>query len=204
MSKTNYVAEANKILEQALQYKNSSNWKSVMEKHGTTLSKMNVSEVCKFPCYLVQSTINISKNDLVSKLWNIDDNKVKENDPSVMSWIEVEKGENWKVCSQYNKMSWPIWNRHTVFAQVKIEKDEKTTYLVAFSTCHSKAPPDPANFVTTQLHMSVFEYIDNGNGTTIVSRIALMDPSGKIPEFIVNAFCGNMIQMMNRWKKLYA
>ena len=93
-----------------------------------------------------------------------------------------------------------IWSRHSVFAQVKLEK-ENVTYLVAFSVDHPFAPRDDKNFVTTKIHMSVYEYIDNKNDTTDVTRIALVDPCGNIPVWLVELFAGNMVNLFNKWKE---
>jgi hypothetical protein len=199
MTSNDYILQANEILEISLSAKNSEKWDFVLEKEGTILKKKSLPEICSFPCYLAETTINKPRDKVVEKLWNIDESGAKKNDPKLSSWVEIEKKDNWKVCSQYNKMGWPIWDRHTVFAQVKIEKNN-IIYLVAFSIEHPNAMPDNSKFITNKLHLSVYEYIDNGNNTTNISRITLVDPKGSIPQWIVELFSGNMVNMLNLWK----
>jgi hypothetical protein len=74
---------------------------------------------------------------------------------------------------------------------------------VAFSVDHNSAPTDTKKYVRTILHMSVYEYIANSDNSTTISRIALMDPCGAIPDWVVNMFSGNMVVMFNKWKHEY-
>ena len=198
-----YNTQANKVLECALKLFDLEEWKQVSEKMGTKLFKLTPDKCdfpCDFPCYKTTTTINKPKNDVVSKLWNVTEQKTKEYDPKLISWTEVERKDNWKVCSQYNEMGPFIWQRHSVFAQVKIEIGD-VTYLVAFSVDHPNVQTDTTKYVRTNIHMSVYEYVDNKDGTTDVTRVALVDPCGKIPVWIVELFAGNMVDMFNKWKK---
>lgn len=195
-----YNKRANELLEFALKTMQSTEWQQVSEKLGTKLYKLKLPDKCDFPCYMTKTTIDQPKDTVVSKLWNVTEQKTKEWDPKLTSWREVERKDNWKVCSQYNEMGTLIWPRHSVFAQVKLEK-ENTTYLVAFSVDHPSAPTDKKNFVTTKIHMSVYEYVDNGNNTTNVTRVALVDPCGNIPVWLVELFAGNMVNLFNKWKE---
>ena len=195
-----YNERAEEVLNFAQETIKSSTWEFVCEKLGTNLYKTNLPDKCDFPCYMVKTTINKSKESLVAKMWNATEQDTKDWDPKVTSWEEVDCGNNWKVCSQYNAIAPLIWSRHTVFAQVKLEK-ENATYLVAYSIDHPKVTHDASKYVMAKVHMSVYEYVDNKNNATDVTRIALVDPCGKIPTWLVELFAGNMVNMFNKWKE---
>ena len=192
--------QALEVLSYALNVRNTYKWQFVTEKLGTTLHKTYVPEKCDFPCYMAKTVIQQPKDTVISKLWNVTEEMAKKWDPKMKSWTELERNENRKVCSQYNEMGALIWPRHTVFAQEKIELNG-ITYLVAYSVNHVKAPLDTKNYVRTNLHMSVYEYIANGSGSTTVTRIAMVDPSGSIPVWLVELFANSMVNMFNMWKE---
>jgi hypothetical protein len=186
-------------------------WKHVVTKENTELYKKKYPDICPIPCYLTTTTIGKPMNELVNKIWLMDEDKAKENDPKLTMWTEIDKGVlddniSWKVCSQYNSMMWPIWPRHIVFAQVKINRPAtsdkpETTQLVAFSVDHEKAPIDTKTHVQAIVHLSVYDFISNKDGSTIINRITQVDPKGGIPVGLINMYATNQVDMFNRWKK---
>lgn len=195
-----YVVDAKQLLATAqTEMDDKVGWTHVVTKEGTELSKKSRPDVCSFPAYLVKTVINKPKEEVVNKIWGVNEGLAKKNDPKLLSWTEVEKGDTWKVCSQYNATAWPAWTRHLVFSQVRIDNGNKT-YLIAKSVDHPKAPTDTTQYVRAHLYMSVYEYSDNGNSTTTVRRITHIDPKGALPVWLVEAYAGNLVNMFNMWK----
>lgn len=196
-----YITKAYDVLAEAKNRLKNNKWHHVVTKKGTELYKCDMPHICPTPCYLTKTIINQPLNTIVNKLWMINEDGAKENDPSVTDWAEIEKGLNYKVCTQHNKLMWPFWPRHVVFSQVKIEEKD-ATYLVANSVDHVKAPYDDDNYVRSFIHMSVYEYKAIDDNNTQITRITQVDPRGYIPISIVNLFATNQVDMFNRWKKL--
>jgi len=146
-----------------------------------------------------QLSINQKINWLI-KFWAVNEELAMKNDPKLTMWREVEKGNNWKVCSQYNSMMWQMWPRHTVFAQVRFDEGN-TTKLVAYSVDHPSVPRQDKTHVRSNVHMSVYEYKDNGDNTTQVTRITQIDPCGSIPVALVDLYSGNLVNLFNSWKR---
>lgn len=198
---TKYFEKAQIVLARVDEIKaDKQKWAFVADKHDTLLFKKDYPKICSLPCYLTQTVFAKSRKELVDKIWVMDEDKAKKNDPKLTMWKEVEKGDGWKVCSQYSGMMWPIWPRHVVFAQVKIE-EKGVTRLVAFSVDHKKAPVNAKTHVEAHVHMSVYEFVDNKDKTTTVSRYTHVDPMGGIPDWLVNMYATNQVDMFNRWKK---
>lgn len=195
-----YIEDARKILELYKIRRDDGNWTTVLEKEGTTLQSQNYPE-CSIPAYMVKTTIHKSKSELLKKLWDIDEAGAKKNDSKIQSWRIVGcKGDDWKVIEQITNMMFPIWSRQLIFAQVKINSiEENTTYLVGFSVNHPDAHIDK-NSVLAHLHMSVYEYSSNSDGSTTITRITQIDPKGTIPVSLITAFSGNLVTMFNNWK----
>jgi autonomous glycyl radical cofactor GrcA len=194
-----YVVQAQAILKRLNEINSDEQkWQFVVTKEGTSLYKKTYDN-CPTPCYLTQTTIAKSKDALLNNIWVMDEKKAKVNDPKLSMWTEVEKGQGWKVCSQHNEMGWPIWPRHIVFAQVRFD-DGNVTHLVAFSVKHKKAPVDVATHVEAKLHMSVYRFEQNKDGTTTINRYAQLDPCGNIPIWLVNMYAANQVDMFNRWR----
>jgi hypothetical protein len=205
VDKKSVMARAEKLLNDALQLIETNTWEEVKTVDETKLSKCDMPKRCPTPCYLTETTIEKPIETLVDRLWSINEKGAKVNDPSVMDWREVVKDANYKIVEQHNKMMWPIYSRHMVFSQAKFEgKDEKNNnivYLVAQSIDHPDIPLDENNYVRGHIHMSVYKYKQKGPTTTEIQRIAMVDPCGKIPVQLVNAFAHKQVEMFNMWKK---
>ncbi len=190
--------QAIQILERFRQMNAETGWQHSVSKQDTKLEQKTYSN-CPFPAYRVTTKINKPKDVVVNKIWQVNEAGAKKNDPKVVMWRLLEEKESYKVIEQYNGMPWPIWHRQVVFAQNRFDDGNKT-YLVAFSVDHPSAPVQKATHVLTSLHMSVYEYVDNGDGTTNVTRITQVDPNGSIPVTLVTAFSDGLVDMFNMWK----
>lgn len=199
--KNPYEDTARKLLDEARKLKEEQEgWTDVVEKDGTKLQKKDRKDICNLPCYLVSTKIKKSMADLVDKIWGVNEERAKKNDPKLLMWKQVEGYPDWKVCSQYSGMA-PFWPRHMIFAQTKFEeKDGKTVYLVAHSIKHSDVNVDTKTHVEGKLHLSVYEFKDNGDGTTSIWRLTQADPCGSVPHWLINWYATNLVDMFNRWK----
>jgi len=197
-SQLNYIAQATELLGEAKQLFNDSDWKHVSTKNGIDLHSMD-NGTCPFPAYRVRSTFNKSKDELVNNIWGVNSvEQAKVNDPKLVSWERIAFGDNWKVISQTNTTVWPIWPRQIIFCQVKFEEEDHT-YLVGRSVDHQGASLVDGH-VLAHLHMSVYDYCDNKNGTTTVNRITLLDPKGQMPVGLVTMYAGNLVNLFESWR----
>lgn len=203
---TDYVKTAQTVLAKAKAIRDDetkTKWEHIVTTEGTELYKKEMLDICPVPCYLAKTVIKKPLQSMIDKLWMIDEKGIRSNDPSVKEWKEIEKTDQYKICSQYNKMGGMfVWDRHAVYAQVKIE-EAGSTYLVAFSVTHPSAPFDEKNYVCGKIHMSVFELKKDTEdpNSTFVTKIALIDPSGDLPVSVINMFASTQVEMFNRWKK---
>ena len=149
---------------------------------------------------MVVVTFRKSMAELLNKIWTIDEAQAKINDPNVQSWCEIEKGANWKVWSQINTLGFIIWPRHTIFAKTKIDYGNKC-YLVAHSVKYPGIKVNTRTHVENIIHLLVYEFEENANGTTSVWCIVQVDPKGLIPTWLIDMYSTNMINMFNRWKQ---
>jgi hypothetical protein len=176
-------------------------WKLISNITGTKLYEKDRKDVCPLPCYLVETDIKQEKDVLVGKVWDVNEDGAKLNDPKILTWeeVDVDKSAGWKICSQKNSAGWPVWPRQFIFAQTKIEEKD-TTYLVAHSVVHSDVKVDEKKYVRGNIHLSVYAFKDNGDKTTNVWRITQVDPCGNIPHWLVKMYSANLADMFNRWK----
>lgn len=194
-----YVKYAPKVLNTFWNLHNRNSWINQLTRNGVELSSTTVDN-CPFPAYHVKATFNKTREEMVNKIWGVDSEvKAKKNDPKLVTWKCVERGPNWKVIDQTNSAIWPIWPRQITFSQVRID-DGRHTYLIGTTTEHNDAVDHSYDHVTAHLHMSVYDYCDNGDGTTTVDRVVLLDPKGNIPVGLVTMYSKNQIDLFSSWK----
>lgn len=175
-------------------------WNPVMEQDGIKMYKLPRPNVSPIPCYLVEATYNKPKDELMNKIWDITEETAKKYDLKISMWTIVEKGDDYKVCSQYTDMIWPVWPRHIVYAQYKID-DGDTTHFVSFSVDHPNVKTNESTHVRSKVHLSVYSYCDNRDGTTTVRRVLQVDPCGNVPTSVVDYFSTSVMNMFAMWKK---
>jgi hypothetical protein len=195
-----YIEEAKKALKQALKIKLSGGWSHVITKEHTELYRKEVPKICPIPCYLFITTINKLKDELINNIWNTNEKTARNNDPNLIMWEKVEQGDNWQVYSQHNAMVFPLWTRHSVFSQSKFEH-KNVTYIIGHSVDHPNVEYKNDSYVRTHVHFFLYEYTDNGDNTTSISCITLVDPKGNIPVFLIDIYTENIVNMFNLWKK---
>ena len=198
--KTNntYFELATSVLRKAKKYL-LEDWTLISKnENGTILEKKHFPSISSFECYRLNTIINKSKEELVNKIWDVDENIVKKNDPEISSWVQLESGENWKICQQFNNMPMPLYMRELLFTQAKIE-EENTTWLVATSIPdHSAKSDHPYWCVRAHIYMSVWGFTTISPTQTNVCRIIHVEPSGLIPPFVVDATVSKHIKIIEK------
>lgn len=193
-----YIKDAEKVLNKAINLflEDENNWEYITTVEGTKLVKQTISDI---PCYLGSTIINKPIEKLINKVWKIDVNTAMKNDSTMTDCKIIESSNVHRVYSEYHKMTWPVWPRHVVYAQVKVEENN-ITYIVSYSINHSKVPLDTNNYVRSNVIMSVYEYVPIDKNITSVRRLTQIDPCGTIPKFIVDVFANKQIEKLNSWK----
>jgi hypothetical protein len=197
-----YIIDADKVLIKAkkLLGDNEDKWDRITTKNGTSLFKYDSSNNSEVPHYLVSTIIDKPINDLVDIIWRINENEAKKRDATLTDCKNIEKSEYHRIYSQHHSMTWPVWPRHLVYAQVKFDEGD-VIYIVSYSIKHPKVPLDEDNYVRSHIHMSVYEFKEINRVKTSVKRIAQIDPCGTIPTVIVNTFTNNQVNIFNTWKQ---
>lgn len=191
---------ADNVLNEAKQLFKDGSWDHVLTRADISLHKKSLDK-CPISAYLVTGTYSKSKEDMVNKIWNVSSPEdAKKNEPNLNMWKLLDRGLNWKIVSQCVNMPFPVWPRHAVFEQVRYDINNDT-YLVGFSVDHPDIQLHSSTHVTAHLHMSVYEYHDNGNKTTTVKRITLVDPKGWLPISVVEAKSQDLVDLFISWKK---
>lgn len=193
----NYLDTAKQILSETKNCLEEKDWTMMTNQNGIILEKKEFADTC--PCYRISTTIAKPHYELSNNIWQVDESKVMQNEPTVTLWKQLESGDDWKVCLQRNKMQWPIWPREVIFAQTRIEESD-TIWLVAHSIEHPMNNLRESQYVTAQIHKSVFGFKDLGNGNTAIYRVAHIDPKGFIPQTFINMFAGNFCKLIESWK----
>lgn len=125
MENNKYVSTASDVLREAKNYLSQQDWTHISKnKNGTILKKKDFPSISPISCYMIHATINKPVAELVSKIWDVNEDIVKNNDREITSWKQLESGPNWKVCHQTNSAPFPIWPRESAFSQVKIEESD--------------------------------------------------------------------------------
>lgn len=193
-----YLTKALELLNETKQSLKETDWTFVSETNSTLLEKKEYPEICPTPRYKVKTDISKNTQELINKIWCADYNSSKADDVDIIDWQIIDSRDDWKVIRQTNKMPWPIWTRESVVAQVKIV-DDNITWIVSYSVNHTLAPIDEANYVRTNVYMSVYGFENNGN-STIVYKVVQIDPSGSLPVSVVNMYSSKLVSALNKWK----
>ena len=198
MSENEYTAKAMKLLNRVKSLVNCTDWELVSDTDGIKLESKEYPDICPILCYRVNGMVPKSTEELIDMVWNVTEKSNKEEDPDILEWKIVESGDNWRVCSQINKMQWPLWSREVVFSQVKII-EPNTSWLLSFSVDHDKQPEDDTKYVRAVVHMNVFRFEKVGNNTR-VWKFSHIDPSGYIPVAVINLYASKLIQVIKKWQ----
>lgn len=188
MSTNPFLASANKLLERAKAYLSETDWTNVNSgSKKTTLTKKYFSDLSSIACYVLITESDKSVEQLTSKIWDVNEGIVKQNDKEITMWRQPCSGENWKVCHQTNSTPWPLWHRELVFQQTRVVEGD-TTWLLASSVDPKEATvkTDPKHCLANVI-MSVWKFTKMNENKTEITRMIHIEPKGLIPEMFVNA-----------------
>lgn len=195
MEQNKYMVSAVEVLRKAKEYLGQKDWTQVSKKEDWTVLKKKSFNISQIPCYILESVTHKPAQELVSKIWDVNEEIVKKNDHEIASWQEIEKGPNWKVCNQTNSAPWPIWPRELVFYQAKIQ-DNNTTWLVASSIEHPNVPLRDTQYVRANVIMSIWGFTPIDQNKTKVCRIMHVEPKGDIPVFLVTSTVNKHVKII--------
>ena len=195
-----YLQKANKILGNSKHKLVEKNWNIISNKNNIILESKEYPKICSVPCYRLNSIINKSQGDLLNKIWFTNEKKMMKEDSDIIEWKILESGNNWRICRQINKSTWPVWERETVFAQVLIY-DNDNIWIVAFSVDHPKAPLQDNKYVRVIVHTSVYGIIKSTNQSSYVWKLSQIDPGGSINASMVDIYSNKLIDIVENWKK---
>ena len=175
-------------------------WKPYKNDGIVTMEYKYHPDVCDLARYLISTTIKKPINTLVDYVWDATLESMQKDDPSVKELEILEIGANYKVRRIVHGMSWPVWDRETVFNQVKYHEGNNI-WLIGYSIDHHRAKLTPSKNVRTNLHLSVYKYTALDENTTSIQRVAQIDPSGNIPHFIVESVAGKAMKTFKSWSE---
>lgn len=193
-----YDQQANVLLNEAKENFGSTGWIDYKKGDGITMEYKYFPDVCDLARYRIQATIKKPLNTVVGFVWDATQESMQKDDPSVKVMEVLETGNNCKVRRIVHGMSWPIWDRETVFAQMK-HQNGNDVWLIGFSVDHDSAPLKPKEYVRTKVHMSVYKYSPIDENTTLIQRVAQVDPCGAIPHWAVEQKAGKAMETFKSW-----
>jgi len=200
MSLHKYLNDAINVLNSAKLYLTQPKWLTIYNKDGTLVHKKDFNDISSISCFILQKNIAKPKMELVNKIWNVDENIVKKNDPEIKLWKKIEEGDYWKVCYQINSTPFPIWNRDLSFVQTQLEENN-IIWLVAYSIEHPNIPLQPNNYVRANIIMSIWKFVEIDKNNTEVTRIIHVEPKGNIPAFFINSSIDKHIKLLENLEK---
>jgi hypothetical protein len=204
METNSYVALAQSALTKAKEYL-AGTWEPIPQNvTEIVLQKQYDYDVSKFAIFELETTLNKSKDELVDKIWKVNEEAVKQREPDIHSWRELELGTDWKICHQFNNMPVilgliPLYTRELLFVQAKIE-DGETTWLVGTSIeDHLNKGARPTWWCTTaHIYMSIWGFTPVGPDQTKVTRIVHVEPGGLIPAKIVEWHTDKHVKLVQK------
>lgn len=189
---------ATKLLKIAKADFDSDDWTSYQSKGDIQMWYKYCPDVCNLARYKIKTTIKKPIQTVVGYVWDATFESMNKEDPSLIGFEILETGKNHKVRRFLHELKWPVWNRETVFNQVKHQEGDDI-YLIGYSVKHNKAPLKSDENVRTKVHLSVYKYTKVDNNTTLVQRVAQIDPCGAIPHWMVEAKAGKAMETFARW-----
>lgn len=206
---TDYKTKCLQVLERAKTLLFETDWTPQSNNNDILLESKNFPEVCPVACFRATTLVDKSIDYLMDQLVNETEESRKLEDPDIVSWNLVEssnhsdlstlKPNGYRVCTQINKMQWPLWSRETVYAQMKVIEDD-ASWFVNFSVNHESVPLQENQYVRAIIYLSVYKFSKEGDKTR-VHRISHIDPSGNIPSSVVTLYSGKLTQPLEQWKK---
>ena len=193
-----YTKHANELLEVAKADFDANDWTEYKSKGNIQMWYKYYPDVCDLARYKIQATIKKPIQTVLGYVWNASFESMNKEDPGLIDFEVLETGQNYKVRRFLHQLKWPVWNRETVFTQVKHEEGNDI-YLIGYSVNHGGAPLKQDENVRTKVHLSVYKYTKVDDNTTRLQRVAQVDPCGQIPHWMVEAKAGKAMETFEKW-----
>ena len=153
----------------------------------------------------VKGTVRASPEKLADLMFGWAEADWKKWSPDIESWGVVEQvSDDTRVVRQVNKLSWPLWNRETVFFVAKRKLEDGSYIIVVKSVDHDKAPKQDDKFVRAKILISFFLFEPIEGGHSNVTRVLHVDPAGNIPTAVINANIKSTHAVIESFNKLVA
>jgi hypothetical protein len=193
------------VLQKALSKIKEDNWIHILSKGPSKLYRKYNTSSCNMPVHYITSTINRNKEDLIKILTHTGDKKLTIMDDMIhFEWKELERGDKWQICYQYNTNKPPFWSRHIIYKQSRIDIDN-ITYIVSHSIkyshdlilgCESKS-------ALINLYYSVHAFTANNDGTTDLKFIICVrfSPFGSAMHYsgFLSQYSENLLNNIDSW-----
>lgn len=193
-----YIAHANELLKTAKVDFDADDWTLYQKTDNIQMWQKSFPKVCGLSRYRIRTTIHKPIQTVLGYVWDASFESMNKEDPSLVDFEILETSRNYKVRRFLHKLAWPVWPRETVFTQVKHQEGDDV-YLIGYSVDHNKAPLKTDENVRTTVHLSVYKYTKIDNNTTLVQRVAQIDPNGLIPHSMVEAKAGKAMETFAKW-----
>ena len=174
-------------------------WNFISNNNNILLESKVFPDICAVPCFRTTTTVNKTIDYLMNSLWNETEEDRKKEDPDIIAWSCIQSEPTFRVCTQINKMQWPLWSRETVYVQMKVIEND-ASWFITFSIDHDAVPLKPTLYVRALIHLSIYKFSIE-NGQTRVHRMSHIDPSGNIPSSIITLYAGKLCKPLIEWKK---
>ena len=193
--KQSYLEKAYNILHGCRQILQESDWTFDSNIGDVRLEKKYYPQ-CSIPYYKCSALAsNKNPDELFSKVWDVDEAKMKSIDKEIESWKIIESGENFRVVLQRNNLPWPIYPRETIIVQASMHEANENWFVTYSLDDHPLAPKN-SNYVRAKIHLNCFGFVKQGNDT-IIHKQTLVDPCGMIPSFVITNYSHKMVNMVN-------
>lgn len=187
---------------------NKTNWNEVYFSNENTTKIYQTDDVSfaptsTLPTYYITCKSKISKDEMLSYLWNGDFEKVVKLDPEIISftsdYVEHE-GTVYRKCYQNTHMSYPLASRVIELVQRRFDIDiDNSTYIVAYSVNEDVELTDGS--VRAKLNGSVCKITPISDGV-LVERVVNAEPGGWVPNWLVKTQIAKTAEMYIRMEKL--
>jgi hypothetical protein len=152
------------------------------------------------PAYRCSTSVqNSLHSDLVKAIWDINEDKIKNIDSSILNWEVLESYPDCRVIRQVLSMGpkFLVWPRESILVQAVIRQQPDQTWYVSYSLDeHKSVPLDEKNYVRGKCVFNTLGFVKNGNDT-VIHKVILADPCGNIPASVITMFSHKTVQLLN-------
>ncbi len=177
-------------------------WNFCSHSDGITLESKLFPSISQISCFRASCIINARPDQVMAQIWDINESKVKRDNPDVLEWNLIETDENFRIYRQLNKVTWPLWPREVVIHQSKTLEDN-SYLIISHSIEHPLVPKQNDKFVRATVYISAYCLFPDCENTKIF-RIMHLDPGGYIPPAVVNYNSNKLVTYFQKLKAVFS